>query len=117
MADQPRGYGAPILEDYSVTREPAPEASDVEGARTRGGEPASRLRVTLRGRNFMERAMMPMIRIGKVWVREYQISPDGATIICYLDEVPEEGAAISISYGQGQGTVLSESFSLSKLTE
>lgn len=112
MSDQPGGYGPPILESYSAEFVPSPPRAAREAA---AAFAPPRLQLTLHGRNFVVRAKMPIIMIGDVRVKEYEIMPDERTIVCYLDELPEEGAMISISYGGGQRAELPERFSRSKL--
>jgi hypothetical protein len=112
MSDQPSGYEPPVLESYSVEFVPLPpsEAREATAAPAR-----QRLQITLRGSKFVVRAKMPIIMIGNMWVKEYQVMPDERTIVCYLDELPEEGATISISYGEGKCVELPEPFSWKKV--
>lgn len=112
MSDQPSSYGLPVLESYSVELAPSPPLESREAALA-VAQP--RLQITLSGRNFVERAMIPIIMIGKIQVKEYRIMPDERTIVCYLDELPEEGATISIGYGGSQRAELPERFSRSKI--
>ena len=100
-------YGPPTLESYSIEAPPAFRAPAAEGV----SPPVREWKITLHGRNFFERAMMPIIRIGNIRVEKYEITPDGCCIVCYLQEMPEEGAEISISYGPGTTTTLPERFS------
>ena len=112
MFTQPGGYGAPTLESYSI--EAATPKSNLLQEAISPNRPQFQL--TLHGGNFIERAMMLIIKIGDIWVQNYQIV-DERTIMCYLNELPEEGAKISISYSGLQQTELPEAFSRSKLSE
>lgn len=113
MIFQPGGYASPTLESYSL--EPmASLAISSREARTDSAQPA--FTITLNGSNFITRAMMPIIRIGDLWIQDYRII-DEHTILCNLHEMPEEGAPISISYGSSQRAELAEGFSMRKLSE
>jgi hypothetical protein len=111
MSDEAGGYGPPKLESYSVEIEPPKSAAAVaEGAEAAPAEP--RVKVILRGSYFIKRAMMLIIKIGDVWVKNYHIMPDQRTIVCFLDEIPEEGAPISIGYGGEDRAELPGGFTL-----
>ncbi len=105
------GYLPPVLEGYSVEAPSAVPALAPEAEATLAQE----WKITLHGRNFFERAMMPVIRIGRVRVHKYEITPDGSAIVCYLQEVPEEGAEISVTYGPGMTATLPQRFSSSRV--
>lgn len=108
MSDNPGGYGPPRLEGYSVEHAPRAEMAAAEGT-------AGEIRVTLSGEGFMDRAMPLMIMIGNLWVTKYQIAPDERSVVCFLDEMPEEGAVISVWYGGGERVELPERFSRSRV--
>lgn len=109
MNDNSGGYGPPKLEGYSVEHAPRVKmgvARAVEGT-------AREISVTLTGEGFMDRAMPLIITIGDIWVMKYQIALDGRSVVCFLDEIPEEGAVISAGYGGEKRVELPERFSLS----
>jgi IPT/TIG domain len=110
MFTQSDGYGSPILESYSVNSE---SLSTLRAASAADTPP---LQITLHGGNFIERAMMLIVKIGDIWIQNCTIV-DENTIVCYLDQLPEEGATISVSYGGNQRAELPERFSLNKLSE
>lgn len=112
MADN-HGYPPPVLESYSAEAAPPALESLVAEAVE---EIEQEFKITLHGKNFFERAMMPVIKFGNVVVQKYEITPDGSSIICYLTELPEEGAEISISYAPGIKATLAERFSRSQVT-
>jgi hypothetical protein len=118
--DERAGYGEPRIEDYRVEALAAAPEAVPKGARVApeagaGRVPGRRFAVILRGENFYTRAMMPIIRIGETLVTEYRIAPDGRSITCYLDELPPDGARISVSYGPGRRGELAEPFRRAKL--
>jgi|SRR5215207_2553391 len=124
MPQQTSGYGPPKVEGYSI--EPAPAravAPSAEGVAAEAEEAAARaaarrrLKLTLRGEGFITRAMPLVVAIGDVMVTDYSISPDGRTVVCFLDELPEEGATITVGYTRYDMTELPERFSRSKLAE
>ena len=100
-------YNSPILERYSVQ---APRAGQPLGVETTAIS-VPEWKISLHGKNLFERAMMPIIRIGDIRVEKYEVTPDGCCIICYLSELPEDGAEISISYGPGMTSKLAQRFS------
>jgi len=112
MSDNLGGYGPPQLQGYSV--EPAPQVEKMATARA-AERAAGEVRVTLTGEGFMDRAMPLIIMIGGLWVTKYQISPDGRSVTCFLDEMPEEGAVISVGYGGEERVKLPERFSRSRV--
>src|SRR5215510_14198853 len=106
----------PKLESYSVSKTSAGPGEEVRlAAATEAESGAARFRITLTGENFVERAMMLIVKIGDVHVNEYSISADQKTIECYLDELPAEGSVISVGYGPDQMVELPERFSRDKL--
>lgn len=107
MSDQTGGYEPPKLEGYELDLLPERERATFGPA----AMARHRIRITLHGENFIERAMIPIIKIGDIYIKEYNISPDGRTITGFLDEMPEEGSVISVSYGN-QSAELSKGFSL-----
>jgi hypothetical protein len=112
MSDQTGGYEPPKLEGYKVDLLPETEKAAFGPA----AMARHRIRITLHGENFIERAMIPIIKIGDIYIKEYNISPDGRTITGFLDEMPEEGSVISVSYGN-QSAELSKGFSLKNSSE
>lgn len=78
--------------------------------------PALPIRIVLRGQGFLIGALDPIIMIGNVRLRDYEISSDSRTISGYLHELPAEGSVISIDYGRAGRAELPERFSLSKFT-
>ena len=56
-----------------------------------------------------------MITIGDVWVTRFKIAPDRRSVVCFLDEMPEEGAVISVGYGGEKRVELPERFSQSRV--
>jgi len=110
----------PKLENYSVSQIPEGTANEIRRAAAPEGPtttqpPPPKFKLTLKGENFVERAMLLIIKIGDVFVEEYSVSPDQKTIVCYLDELPAEGSVISLGYGPGQTVELPERFSHAKL--
>jgi hypothetical protein len=109
----------PKLEDYSVSKisgGPPDEVQRVAAAEGLEAAPsAPRFVITLRGENFVQRALMLNIRIGDVHVNEYSISDDQKTIVCYLDELPADGSVIRVGYGPDEMVELPERFSHAKL--
>jgi hypothetical protein len=114
MFTQPGGYQPPHLESYSVEVAP-PAATALFQESSSFNKP--RVKITLRGNNFIERAMMLIVMIGDVFVQEYEISPDGRTLTCFLDELPKEGDIISVGYAGEKSVELPERFSLRQLSE
>lgn len=107
----------PKLESYTVSKTSAGPADE---SRLAAAAPATetgpaKFQVTLKGENFVERAMMLIVKIGDVYVNEYSISADQKTIVCYLDELPAEGSVISVGYGPDQMVELPERFTRDKL--
>lgn len=114
MPTQPSGYGPPKVKGYSVELEP--EARRAPGAAARSAD-RPQVKVLIHGEGFIARAMRLIIKIGDVRVKDYQVTPDQRTLICHLDEMPEEGAVITVGYGREQSVELPERFSRSKLAE
>ncbi len=111
MSDKLGGYGPPRLDGYSVEHAPRAETA---AARATAGT-VREIRVTLHGDGFVARAMPLVITIGGVWVRRYKIAPDRRSVICFLDEMPEDGAVISVGYGGEERVELPERFSRSRV--
>jgi hypothetical protein len=63
----------------------------------------------------MARAMPAMVHIGDRRIDRCSIAPDGRSITCYLDEMPEEGARITVSYGRGKTGEMPEPFSRARM--
>src|SRR5215510_3159724 len=108
----------PKLASYSVSKTSGGPAelrlaAAPEALTTESGLP--KFQITLKGENFVERAMMLVVKIGDVHINEYSISPDQKTIVCYLDELPAEGSVISVGYGPDQMVELPERFTRDKL--
>ncbi|HEY0017462.1 MAG TPA: IPT/TIG domain-containing protein [Longimicrobium sp.] len=112
-----QGQGPEQLEVHAYTLEAvggaAPAALAVEDAATMA--PMLPLRIVLRGSGFRIGALDPVIRVGDVVVRRFEISSDQRTIVGYVDEVPPEGAEISVEYPSRGRAVLPEPFTISKL--
>lgn len=109
---EPKGYGPPKIEGARAVR--------VGGAERALAQPAdagasARLRLEIRAEEFPGRAMPLMIRIGGRAHFASEISADGKTVSCLLDEIPEEGALIEVGYPPHQMAELPERFSLSML--
>lgn len=114
MSDKPHGYGPPRLDGYSVD----PGAHTATALRAGADETVEhKIRVTLHGSGFIARAMPLVVMIGDVWVQRLKIAPDGQSVTCFLDEIPEEGAVISVGYGGEQRVELPERFSQSRVSE
>ena len=115
MANEPKGYGPPKIEGVRAVRvggEEGPQALAPGAA-----ESAPRLRLEVRGAAFPRRAMPLLIRVGGRAHFVTEVSADGKTIACILDEIPEEGAVIEVGYPPHQMTELPERFSLSMLED
>ena len=109
MPDETDGYAAPKLTGYSA------ELVQQESSLI-AGPAKEKVCITLHGDNFITRAMMLVIQIGDTWVQHQRIA-DPQTVVCYLDELPEEGARICVCYSGGQPVELEERFSRSKVSE
>lgn len=111
MSEGTSGFRPPQLDGYSVERGPsqAPE-SRLQAA------PEQTIRIVLRGANFVTRAMPLVIMIGDAPVTQYQIASDQNSVVCFLDEMPEEGSVISVGYGGEERVELSERFSRSRIS-
>lgn len=101
------------LTGYDVSMTSPPIANQ---AQTFAVHNPQKVQITLHGENFITRAMMLIIKIGDEEVREFEITPDQRALICYLDQLPEEGAIISVGYGGETRVELPERFSRSKLS-
>jgi hypothetical protein len=75
------------------------------------------LKLVLCGECFFIRAADPLIKVGDIEVKNFEIKSDKCNIICYLNQVPEEGALISIDYGSGQQATMDEPFSMQNLNK
>ena len=108
MPDETGGYAAPKLTGYSA--EFVQQESGLAA-----GSAQEQVCITLHGDNFITRAMMLIVQIGDTWVQNKRIS-DPQTIVCYLDELPEEGARICVCYSGDEPVELEERFSHSKVS-
>ena len=75
------------------------------------GKPAPRLRITIYGENFPQRALEPEILVGGQLAQMVKISRDQRSIRGYLRKLPPDGSLILVRYGQSQEGVLEERFS------
>jgi len=113
MADAPKGYGPPRIESFRAVRLAVQESSLLADAQT---ERAPLLRFEVRAEEaFMLRAMPLMIQVGERGYLAAEMSADGRTIACTLEEIPEEGAVIRVGYPPNNFTELPERFSLAML--
>jgi len=122
MSNQTGGYGPPRIQGYSAERvsppatEGAPAAVTAPLARIAAAPSgAGKIRFTLHGEGFLHRAMPLVVQIGDRLFFDCTISPDETTVVCLLDELPEEGAVIRVGYGRDEMTELPERFSHSRL--
>lgn len=113
MTDSSQGYGPPKVEGARAVRLDAAERS--LAAPSSADSPAPRLRLEIRGEGFPIRSMPLLIKIGGRAHLVSDISADGKTIACLLDEVPEEGAVIEVGYPPHQMAELPERFSLAMI--
>lgn len=114
MSDKSHGYGPPKLDGYSVEPE-TPKATALRAEAT--AEVEHKFRVTLHGSGFIARAMPLVVMIGDLWIQRLKIAPDGRSVTCFLDEMPEEGAVISVGYGGDERVELAERFSRNRVSE
>ncbi len=113
MADAPKGYGPPRIDSLRAVRLAAEESSLLAESQT---ERAPLLRLEVRGEEaFLLRAMPLMIQVGERGYLASEMSEDGRSIACVLEEIPEEGAVIRVGYPPNDFTELPERFSLSML--
>lgn len=113
MAGAHKGYGPPRIESFRAVRLAAEERSFLADAQA---GPAPLLRFEVRGEEaFLLRGMPLMIQVGDRGYLASEMSADGRSISCTLDEIPEEGAIIRVGYPPDQMTELPERFSLSML--
>jgi hypothetical protein len=114
-----QGQGPAPLELHAYTVEPAgsagPAALAVADTAGTAVTPTLPLRIVLRGSGFRIGAQDPVIRVGDVVARRFEISSDQRTIVGYLDEVPPEGAEISVEYPSRGRAVLPEPFTIDRL--
>ena len=109
MAGGEHQYGAPKVHSYSATLIGASGSQDLAAAPQSG----PKVKITLHGEDFFEGAMPLIVRIGdQVIMSGFEMAPDSLSF--YLDELPEDGAAIQVGYG-GQLAELPERFSHSEL--
>lgn len=113
MAGARKGYGPPRIESFRAVRLAGEEISILADAQA---GPAPLLRLEVRGEEaFLLRAMPLMIQVGERGYLASEMSADGRTISCTLEEIPEEGAVIRVGHPPDQMTELPERFSLSML--
>ena len=111
MSKESSGFRPPRLEGYSVELEPSLPTASLAAV-----GPEREVRVILHGENFVARAMPLVIMIGGVPVSRYQIAPDQNSVVCFLDEMPEDGSVISVGYGGEERVELPERFSQSRVS-
>lgn len=102
------GYRPPKIEGVRARRLGAETPSTALAPEV--GPPAPQLRLEVRGEAFPRRAMPLLIRVGGRAHFVTDVSADGKTIACVLDEIPEEGAVIEVGYPPHQMTELPERF-------
>ena len=104
-------YPSPKISGFSLEREETPSPSVRRGmAETAAPSENKPVKIILHGENFIERAMFPIIRIGDLRVKKCGIAPDGKSITCYFERMPEEGAEIFVGYGAGEAAVCKQKF-------
>jgi hypothetical protein len=123
MPEQTGGYGPPRVNSFSAELVAPPAAARAAAAgapsralvdaRVAGATP--RVRVTVHGEGFIQRAMPLIVQIGDKLVVNCDVSPDETTIVCLLDELPEDGAVIRVGYGRHEMVELRERFSHARL--
>ena len=79
------------------------------------GQNIRAIKITIHGENIFLRALEPTVRIGDTEVLHPRIEPDERTIVGYLTDQPQEGAAIQLEYRGQEPVVLPERFTMSKL--
>ena len=112
MSDSKSGYGPPSLESIRVERV-AGKVQEVTAPATQeaGSLPSEPIRVTLRGGGFVTRAMPLIVEIGDQATANIRLAPDGRSITCEFERLPEEGATIRVGYPPDDFTELPERFS------
>ncbi len=70
----------------------------------------ARLRVTLHGPNFPQRAIAPEIIVGDLRAENVAIAHDQRSIRGYFRGMPAEGAQLRVLYGDSQEGVAREGF-------
>ena len=73
------------------------------------------LRLTICGQYFNIGAIDPVIKVGDIEVKDFEIQSDQCSIVCYLYEIPKQGSIISVDYGRGYCGKCSEPFSMNQL--
>jgi hypothetical protein len=128
MPEQTGGYGPPRVHSFSAELVAPPAAKRAAPAAAAAAAPsrarvdaavagaAPRVRVTVRGEGFIHRAMPLIVQIGDQLVLNCEVSHDETTIVCLLDELPEDGAVIRVGYGRHEMVELPERFSHARLS-
>lgn len=78
-------------------------------------EPRTVIRITIRGKNIVMRALEPVVRINGVLVQYPEITLDEQAIVGFLTEVPKEGARIRLEYSGHVVAEVKEGFTRRKL--
>ena len=73
------------------------------------------VRITIHGTNIFLRALEPVVRIGDTEVLYPRIQPDEQTIVGYVTDQPQDGAAITLEYPGQAPIAVPERFTMSKL--
>ncbi len=73
------------------------------------------VRITIHGTNIFLRALEPVVRIGDTEVLYPRIQPDEQTIVGYVTDQPQDGAAITLEYPGQAPVAVPERFTMSKL--
>ena len=73
------------------------------------------LRLTVYGDYFAITSVDPVVTIGELQVKDFEITQDQSGIVCYLYEAPKEGAKIFVDYGRGRCGEVAQPFSIKQL--
>jgi hypothetical protein len=73
------------------------------------------IKITIHGKNIFLRALEPVVRIGDTEILYPRIQPDEQTIIGYVTDQPQEGAAITLEYPGQAPVAVPERYTESKL--
>jgi hypothetical protein len=68
------------------------------------------LRVTVHGKAFPQRALLPELVVGEASAERVSIAPDRRSIRGYLRDLPPDGASIVVRYGHSQEGSLRKAF-------
>ena len=115
MANESKGYGPPKVVGLRAVRITAARRTLLAES---DAAQVPRLRLEVHGEEeFALRAMPLMIRVGGRGFVASEVSGDGKTIFCLLDQIPEEGAIIEVGFPPHQWAELTERFSASMIEE